>query len=183
MKDDDYNHPLGTHRYVTPIVAAESHGRTGDVFTPPYKSARATPADHTVEDDTYDWKHQAPLTLPPELHFDERNPQVTEWVWWGIGLQLALVPTWAFSLIIYVMASYNWGTLILTAPLLTLSIAGLASSIRSLIYFRRSPNPMMTLCLGLIGLALGLIFALYFAPDLLQRASVTPNLMPSLLVR
>lgn len=59
------NQPPGNRQYVTPIVTAESSGRTGDVFAPPYMETRATPADHTVEEELYDWsgadKQPAPL--------------------------------------------------------------------------------------------------------------------------
>jgi len=175
MPSNKDNQPPSNHSYVTALVAAESHGRTGDVFAPPYEPSWATPADHTVEDDTYDWKHQAPTAPPPELHFDVREARTVEWAWWGIALQLTLIPAWLITLALYLIADYKWGALIMATPLLIISSAGLANSIRSLIHLRRAPQPLLVLCLGLIGLALGLGFVLLFAPGLINGTTYPPG--------
>ena len=152
-----------------PLVVAEAHQRTGEIIAAPYKSSRVTPADHTVEDDTYDWKHQAPIAPLPELHFDRRESRSLEWVWWGLACQILLIPLMiVLNLLVNVLHFYSWGAWEIVVPAATMFCIGMASSLRALISVPRAQQPFLTLFLGLVTIALGLVIAFVYTPRLLS---------------
>ncbi len=168
MKDDkriNTGVPYGNH----PTIPADKLARDAQVWADEYAARRPAGLEHELESDTYDWKHQTPIVPLPELHFDARNPQVIEWAWLGIGLQLAVIPTLLIvTILVRLIQFYELGVWPMAVAVGALVALGLVSSLRGLVMFPRAERPVLALLLSLIGIGLAIFSIWYFTPRFLS---------------